>query len=486
MSAVTGANGAAPRPVIPLGHSSQRTRVAVIGGGAAGTLTAVHLMRRAQESPAEISVFDAGGEFGPGVAYRTDDPQHLLNVPAVRMGGISGHPEHFHDWLRERGSEAGPEQFLPRGLFGAYLVSLLAEAEAACAGRVRLNRRAAEVVSLSVPQAPTSPLVLGLADGARVEVDQVVLCLGPLAGSDPIDVPEELVESGVYLRDPWGPGALDTVRADRQVLVIGTGLTMVDAVLSLNAGRGGPRVRAVSRHGLVPCRHRSDLTRVSHFPLPGGQGLEAIVAAVIEEIGRVAHEGGDWRDVFDSMRPSTPAVWRSLAVEDKRRFLVNLQRFWDVHRFRMAPAVADRFEALREAGRVRIDACAVSALEPHGGGARAYLHVPGRKELEAVDVERVVNCTGAGANIARQSSPLLSDLLASGEARPDPLRLGLDVAENGGLVDGAGRVSERVRVVGSLRKGVEWEAIGVTEIRDHAEAVASALFATVERPVRAA
>jgi uncharacterized NAD(P)/FAD-binding protein YdhS len=117
---------------------------------------------------------------------------------------------------------------------------------------------------------------------------------------------------------------------------------------------------------------------------------------------------------------------------------------------------------------------------------RVSLHAVGEAEPEIVDVDRVINCTGAGANLARQAPPLVRDLLGSGNARPDPLGLGLDVAENGGLVDAAGRVSERLRVVGSLRKGVEWESIGVTEIRDHSEAVAAALFATVERPLQVA
>jgi uncharacterized NAD(P)/FAD-binding protein YdhS len=462
-------------------------RIAIVGGGAAGTLSAVHLMRRVEEGSVALTLLDAGGDFGPGLAYNTSDPLHLLNVPAARMGGISGNPEHFHEWVCERGGDAGPQDFLPRGLYGTYLRSLLDRTEAACTQRARLERRPADVVSLSVPHSPKAPLVLALADGGQIEADQAVLALGPLRGGDPIAVPEELRADGTYVADPWAPGALDPVRGDRSVLVVGTGLTMVDLVLSLAAAGRGPTIRAVSRHGLVPRRHRREITRIQRFPVPLDDGrLEPIVAAVFEQICRVSQQGGDWRDVIDSMRFSTPAIWRSLQVEEKRRFLDGLQRLWDVHRFRMAPAVADRFEELEAAGRVRVDARSIVALEPRPRGARVSLHVVGRAEPEILDVDRVINCTGAGANLARLAPPLVRDLLGSGTARPDPLGLGLDVAPNGGLVDAAGRVSERVRVVGSLRKGVEWEAIGVTEIRDHAEAVASALFATVERPLQVA
>lgn len=480
-------NGHAPEPAISLRREPSWTKVAVVGGGAAGALSAVHLMRRVEEGGVEVTLVDAHADFGPGLAYGTTDPQHLLNVPACRMGGISGHPEHFHEWVRERGGEAGPEAFLPRGLFGTYLRSLLDETEASCTQRARLDRRGAEVVSLSVPRSPTAPLILGLADGGRIEADQAVLALGPLSGGDPIPVPEELREDGVYIADPWAPGALDPIKADEKVLVVGTGLTMVDVVLSLSAGSRGPRIRAVSRHGLLPRRHRRDITQIKRFPVPLEDGrLEPIVAAVFEQIGRVSQQGGDWRDVFDSMRLATPTIWRALRVEEKRRFLDGLQRLWDVHRFRMAPDVADRFEQLQEEGRLRVDARSIVALDPRQRGVRVSLHAVGQEDLEILDVDRVINCSGAGANLARLAPPLVRDLLGSGTARPDSLGLGLDVAVDGGLVDATGRVSERIRVVGSLRKGVEWEAIGVTEIRDHAQAVAAALFATVERPQRVA
>lgn len=459
------------RPLEPARH-----RVVIIGGGAAGTLCAVHLLRAAKGAELELTIVDSHGNFGPGVAYATNDPLHVLNVPATRMGGISGQPEHFHLWLRRRGHTAGPEDFLPRGLFGTYLRGLLGEAESAAAPAAVLTRRTGKVVSVEQPGLGEAPVVLALEDGTRLAADHAVLALGPLPGGDPVPIPAELRASGTYIADPWADGALDPVRSDDSVLIIGTGLTMVDVAISLASARRGPRIRAVSRHGLVARRHRDDLTRLSHFPVPVDQGLEGIVAAVIEEIGRVAQQGGDWRDVLDSMRRSTPAVWRQLPVEDKRRFLENLQRIWDVHRFRMAPAVADRFDACVEAGRVRVDACSISALEPHGDGARAYLHVPGRKELEALDVDRVVSCAGAGIKLTRQAPAPLLDLMATGLARPDELGIGIDVAEDGALIGADGRPSARIHVAGALRKGCEWEAIGITEIRDHAEAIAQSVL----------
>jgi len=467
-----------------IGALGSRPRVVVLGGGAAGTLTAVHLIRELDGGEAEIVLLDRDGQFGPGLAYGTDDPLHLLNVAAVRMGGISGDPADFHGWLTRTGREAAPEEFLPRRVYGHYLRELLDDAEAGAGSGVRLVRLRAEAVSLAEPSELGGLLEVTLAGGERIEADLAVLGIGTLAGRDPVPVPDELRAAGVYVPDPWAPGALEVPRGDRSVLVIGTGLTMVDVALSLGRDPRGPALRAISRHGLVPRRHRRDLTRIEQPPSLESGGLEAAVAAFVERVGQAGAQGRDWRDVLDSMRASTPELWRSLPAAEKRRFLAHLQRLWDVHRFRMAPAVADRFEELRETGRLRIDSCSVVAIEAGETGARVSLRAVGHERPEEIEVDRVINCTGAGSDVTRRGPQLVASLLAAGIARPDELRLGLDVDREGRLIDSAGEASERIYVVGGLRKGVEWEATGVTEIRDQAGAVARSWAASDARLVR--
>jgi uncharacterized NAD(P)/FAD-binding protein YdhS len=458
-------------------------RVAIVGGGAAGALAAIHLLREPRERGAlEIELIDRTGSFGSGVAYGTQDPLHLLNVPAVRMGGIAGHPEHFHEWLAGRGEPVAEEAFLPRGLYATYVRDLLASAERE-ATDARLVRRGGEVVSIAEQLGIAgAPLELTLGDGARLGADRVVLALGPLGAGDPIDVPDGLKAAGVYVADPWAAGALERARRDRSVLIVGTGLSMVDVALTLGREESGPRIRAVSRHGLVPRRHRRDLTNVRRFHIPTESGgLEPILASIFAQICRVSQQGDDWRDVIDSMRPLTPGLWKALRTAEKERFLGEYQRLWDIHRFRMAPDVADRFDALQSAGRLRTGASSIVSLEPYRGRARASLRIPGSHEVEIVEVDRVINCSGAGFDLRRQAPPVLAGLLAAGRARPDALGLGLDVGEGGALLDAEGLPSERIFAIGSLRKGVEWEAIGITEIRDHSGAVARRIVAAGDR-----
>jgi uncharacterized NAD(P)/FAD-binding protein YdhS len=477
--------------------SAQTQRVAIVGGGAAGALAAVHLLREPRERGAlEVDLIDRTGSFGAGVAYGTTDPLHLLNVPAVRMGAIHGRPEHFHEWLAGRGEPVAEEAFLSRQLYATYIRDLLARAEREATG-AQLRRHRGEVTAIAKLQgaapavhdaaredhgSPPAPLELTLADGERIEADRVILALGPLGAGDPIRVPTELKASGAYVADPWEAGALDGARRDKEVLVVGTGLSMVDIALTLCEGGRGPRVRGVSRHGLVPRRHRRTLTNLRRFHIPTETGqLEPIVGAFFAQVCRVSQQGDDWRDVIDSMRPVTPALWKALGLEERQRFLAEFQRLWDVHRFRMAPEVADRFEALQASGRIVTEANSIVSLEPHGDRIRVFLRIPGAHDLDVVEVDRVINCSGAGCDLRRQAPPVLAGLLAAGAARPDELGLGLDVAPDGALLGADGTPSESLFAIGALRKGVEWEAIGITEIRDHSGAVARQIVVAGER-----
>src|SRR5215510_1979568 len=97
--------------------------VVIVGGGASGTLTAVSLARFPELGP--ITVVDAAAAFARGVAYSTEEPVHLLNVPAARMSATPEQPSQLLVWLSGRGESPDPEAFIQRRLYGAYLGELL-------------------------------------------------------------------------------------------------------------------------------------------------------------------------------------------------------------------------------------------------------------------------------------------------------------------------------------------------------------------------
>ncbi|HMZ15156.1 MAG TPA: FAD/NAD(P)-binding protein, partial [Mycobacterium sp.] len=181
-------------------------RVAIVGGGAAGVLTAAHLRRVRPD--AQITLIDSSGRPGTGAAYGTGDPVHLLNVPAHRMSAWPDDPDHFCRWLDDHAVTA-PEGFAPRLAYARYLQDQLVAAD------VRVET--AEVVGL-VPGASTQ---VKLGDGRSLSADAVVLASGRPEGGMPESLERAfapVLAAGTDARvvlDPWAPGALAALGARR-------------------------------------------------------------------------------------------------------------------------------------------------------------------------------------------------------------------------------------------------------------------------------
>ena len=90
--------------------------VVVVGGGFSGCAVAANLARHA-DAISSLALFEPD-ELGRGAAYGTPHREHLLNTRASQMSLYSDEPGHFVSWL---GSRGGPDDFLPRQLYGEYV-----------------------------------------------------------------------------------------------------------------------------------------------------------------------------------------------------------------------------------------------------------------------------------------------------------------------------------------------------------------------------
>jgi uncharacterized NAD(P)/FAD-binding protein YdhS len=428
-------------------------RVVVVGGGFCGTATTVALLRARR--PLAITLVERSGEPGRGVAYSTPDARHLLNVCAGNMSAIADRPRDFVHWA---GAEASA--FLPRRVYGDYLRDVLARHDR---GRVRHIRD--EAVRIEGTAVVT-------ARGARLGADVVVLATGI---SPPSAVPGP--DHPAYVADPWDHDAIAALADREHVVVVGTGLTMVDVALTLSSGT--TRITAVSRHGELPRCHRTGLPGPGEPAAePGRHATADALAAHVEARART----GEWRTTVDSLRPVTQALWRALPLAEKQRFVERHARRWEVHRSRMAPEVAARVRELRATGRLRILAAPVDGLDPDGD--RIAVRAGERRLLAG----GVVNATGPAWDCRRGSNALVRSLLASGAASPGPVGLGLRTDPGGALLDRAGHASRSVFTLGALRRGELWETVAVPELREQAAALATrvAAFAPAADAVRAA
>ena len=91
--------------------------VTIVGGGASGALTALHVVREAEAAGRNVRLeLCEPRRVGEGIAYSTTDPRHRLNVPAKGMSGLPEDPQHFVRWLRRHVAVDYPEAgFAPGG-----------------------------------------------------------------------------------------------------------------------------------------------------------------------------------------------------------------------------------------------------------------------------------------------------------------------------------------------------------------------------------
>jgi uncharacterized NAD(P)/FAD-binding protein YdhS len=444
--------------------------VGIIGAGFSGSLLAVHLLRRLPQG-ARVHLIERRSEFGSGLAYSTANASHLLNVRAERMSAFEDDPEHFLRWLATQPDitpRAGTA-FVPRGLYGRYVQSLLAEQLWTEGGNRNLYLFPDEASSLDFSD---DSVTIRMSGGRPVRVDVAVLAVGNFPPQVPSGA-ESLVDSPRYQANPWDVAATAAIRSKASVLVIGTGLTMVDFVLNLlDRGHRGP-ILALSRRGLLPHRHEQG-------PPPRewiAEDEPVSLSTRLRQIRRATKQQ-DWRSVFDGLRPHTRSWWNDLSLAERQRFLRHARPWWDIHRHRMAPDVAERISAAIQQGALSLVAGKFAQIDEDDDRVRITFRPRGRDRLGQVVVDHVVNCSGPSSDYARIEQPFLRDLLARGEIIPDALSLGLAVDPMLRLLKSDGQPQARLYGMGPVTRGRFWECTAVPEIRRQAEELAAQITET--------
>jgi uncharacterized NAD(P)/FAD-binding protein YdhS len=421
--------------------------VAIVGGGASGTILAAQLARRGVRS----LLIDGSGRMGKGVAYSTTEAAHLLNVRAESMSALAGDPGHFARRFEAEGGS--PRGFAERRFFAAYLAEILNEAvESGCAELVE-----DEVVRASRAGEGWS---LGFADGSTAQADALVVAVG---NQEPDALPAFEGIGPRFVRNPWGDDAraavADLALSGGAALIIGTGLTMVDLALSLDAAGHQGRIVALSRRGLIPRSHADfDPAPIERDELPSG--LRRTFRWLRKRSAQVG-----WRSAVDSLRPHSHTLWQSLSRDEQRRFLRHTRPWWDVHRHRIAPEVAETVAGMIADGRLEIKAGRITDARETADGLEIDYVRRGGSQLRTETFAYAFNSTGPLHSITRSKNPVLRSLLDASAVQPDHLGIGLSVGEDC-------RAGPRLWAMGPLTKGRYWEITAVPDIREQAVAVA--------------
>lgn len=423
--------------------------VAIVGGGFSGALLAINLLRN--DGP-RVTLLERRPRAGEGLAYGNAAPEHLLNVRAKGMNAFPDEPDGFVRWLAGRPDGFSANCFAPRLIYGEYLRHLLDWESARQPGRLTLLRGEAVGIALN------GGVRIVLDDGRFVAADIAILAVGNLPPHHPAGFGDGL-PSDLYAANPWSEGATGGLGADDLVLMLGTGLTMVDMVLRLEAEGFEGRIIALSRRGLLPHRHgiQEPFAPITERP-------ESCASELMRGVRRRAGEVG-WRNAVDELRRFTQPIWRAADHQARARFLRHLRPWWDIHRHRLAPQVADRIAGLIDGGKLSVLAAGTSRAAPRDSGLAVTIQHRGRRVEETLRVRRAINCTGPQGDLTAARDPLLRQLTGSGAIRPDPLRIGIDVDAQSRTIAADGRRNENLYAIGPMTRGEFWEMVAVPDIR---------------------
>ncbi len=470
-----------PRPV----HN-----VTIIGGGFSGALAAIKLINAATQ-PLLVRVIEPRTELGRGLAYSTRQSSHLVNGPAKLFGLHPDQPDHFARWLTDYGTTWGwrdPQEadyanaFAPRWVLGLYVQAELAAAMAQAAHGVSLEHVVGEARDV---WRNGDALSVALSDGRVLVADHVVLALGVFQARPQFADDPSLLQSGRYVEDPWNAQAYNAVPPEGDVALIGSGLTMLDAVVTLERHGFRGRYHVISRRGLL-VQPRREVAPWRDFLAEGGlpRTVVALLQRIRHELAVVRQSGADWQSLVAAVRPHVGALWQGADETQRHRFLRHLRPFWENAMHRSPGPSARLLDEVREAGRFIHRAARVRDLqfEPNGRVAVA-LQPRGSDVRVAVTVDTVINCTGAHYEWAQaHDRPLVTNLLRRGLVRPGPLAFGIDADQHAAAIERDGAVSDQLSAIGPPLRGTRWESSTNVELLQQAIALAERLAAAVPVP----
>lgn len=443
-------------------------RLVIIGAGFSGAVTAIEFLKRAPKG-SQLTIVNRSGRMARGLAYGTNSSDHLLNVPAGNMSAIVDDQNSFLEFCRKHDPETHSGSFVSRKLYGVYLSELLSLAEAESG--VQCSRITGEVLSIKPAGAGA---VIELNTGEQIDADHVVLAFGNFAPARPHGL-QALDTCPAYVADPWSASASPAPMEAPRVLLIGSGLTALDTLVSLRQTHPAAKVTMISRRGLMPTSHRERLpatgfsTNICADLLEAAPSVSSYMKMVRKEVARSPEH---WREVVAALRPITSRLWERLPAGERKRFLRHVQPHWDTYRHRVAPQTFRIYQDALAASTVRMVAGRIVSVAVEEACISVRLKGRGTEEIIECQFDQVINCTGPCTDIGKITDTFISYLLKESIVCADDLNLGIKVGKNYAVITPSGNSQDWLSYVGPMLKANLWEATAVPELRQHARALA--------------
>lgn len=448
-----------------------KSKVIIIGGGLSGVLAAMQLAQ-SSNGPEVLMVEKIPELLGRGVAYQYDFTHQPLNVVAGGMSLFPDRPMDFVEWLESNHfkynhlvDSISPQKFIPRKIFGDYILENLERVQHEAANRLQIRIDEA----ISILDFGSQKTVV-LASGTALHVDHVILALGNFPPADLFSQDSPVQNDPRYYASPWSDKVYSQIKGNEDILLIGSGLTAVDIVLGLILRRFKGKVTMLSRRGRLPLPH--DLFHpVFHIAEPDIKHPRKMLLWIRDLIRK--NPEVPWPSVMDGLRPFTQKIWLKWTPDEKKYFLQKIRPYWEIARHRIPENSASLLKKMMNAGQLELKKGYIVNAMPGDDGIEIVYRTEGNDIRQVF--HKVINCTGPESNYRKIRFPIISDLIGRGKVTADELGLGIQCTPEGRIINEQGKIEEGLWCIGPMRKSVLWETTALRELREQASELAKFL-----------
>lgn len=446
--------------------------IAIIGGGISGTLVVLNVLKHSHV-PVSILWFDDKNSFCKGLAYSTKNDEHLLNVRASNMSVFVDEPEHFVSWLLKHKFLYSATDFVPRSIYGNYVLSVFNELKHSAshgANTITVKQFAEEVKSI---RQENDEFIISATQNHHVQ--QVVLGFGNFLPAHPLPlatkaISKEFIFSKRYYQNAFSPLLFQNATRCQHITIIGSGLTMVDVVMSLNKQHYQGKIQVISPHGYLPQAHLEE-------PLPSIPSfinerehytLLQIVHLVNTQLKFAKANQLHIHSMIDALRPHVQRLWTGFSLDDKKQFLRHLRHKWGLARHRAPSQSIQVLNEYMKSQRLMVLKGRIFDIQSNTDGFDIYYSTKANQK-NSFKTELIVNCTGPESDFEKIDLPLIKQLIKDGIIEADPLKYGLKSMPNG-------QITNNLFTIGPPLKGILWESTAVPEIRIQAKQLVEMLL----------
>jgi uncharacterized NAD(P)/FAD-binding protein YdhS len=438
------------------------SKLVIVGDGFAAAVTAIHLLRKGIAADSLTIIGD--GPLGKGHAYGCASRFFRLNVREDLPIVFSEDPLHFARWAEaniddpEAKTSAG--FFYRRADFGRYVSELIATE----AGFDQIRRIPSKVCRLNQANGLWK---LDTADGGLYYAERVVIATGNSAPTWPCPIKAKQGEQSApqLIENPWTGQYLDTIHAEEHIVLLGGGLTALDAIYALAEQGHRGLITIVGPRPLFPPT-QAQWTRKKQPNWPEKLSPAKLVRFMRQYLPSAPTTSTEWQCAWEELRPNLNAIWQQLTPHQRQSLFKRLGWAWSLYRFRASPQTIKAYEQLKANNQVHFAVGRAKQVDCSDRAITVQL-----SDGQSIQADRIINCTGVGTDL------FLNKLISDSIAISDPLGRAIGVNINLSVIKPNLQAWNNLWMLGPATMGSLGDVIAASAISKQAEGLASQIQA---------